>query len=299
MATDDGLRYVDSDGHILEHPTAMPQYAPAEYRDRIWHIETDEAGEEWLLYQGNRPRRTGWPRPGSPGERRGPRPRVPRGDALHGDASGGLERQGPPPRHGPGRHRPRRAVSDDAARAPERAPTSTSPRRRPAPTTTGAPTTSPEGEGRLFGAGAVPPMHEPKTSSGVAAEIRRVADAARHGVGVHPPEPGRSTGGRSTTRSTTRSGRPRPTPGCRSRCTLPRRRPARHVHGPAPEPAPGPTAGTSTTTTPSANRATTSSRSTPSCARPTSSPRRIANPFDMMSSDPFLTPAACASASPT
>jgi hypothetical protein len=54
MATTDGLRYVDSDGHILEHPTAMPDYAAAEYRDRIWHIETDADGEEWLLYNGNR-----------------------------------------------------------------------------------------------------------------------------------------------------------------------------------------------------------------------------------------------------
>ena len=41
-ATD--LRYIDSDGHILEHPTAMPDYAPAEFRDRIWHIETDADG---------------------------------------------------------------------------------------------------------------------------------------------------------------------------------------------------------------------------------------------------------------
>ena len=38
---DNGLRYIDSDGHILEHPTAMPDYAPAKYRDRIWHLETD------------------------------------------------------------------------------------------------------------------------------------------------------------------------------------------------------------------------------------------------------------------
>ena len=29
MATNEGLRYIDSDGHILEHPTAMPDYAPA------------------------------------------------------------------------------------------------------------------------------------------------------------------------------------------------------------------------------------------------------------------------------
>ena len=55
MATDDGLRYVDSNRHILEQPTVpCGSHAPAEYRDRIWHIETDEAGEEWLIYQGNR-----------------------------------------------------------------------------------------------------------------------------------------------------------------------------------------------------------------------------------------------------
>ena len=46
MTTTEGLRYIDSDGHILEHPTAMLDYAPAEYRDRIWHIETDADGIE-------------------------------------------------------------------------------------------------------------------------------------------------------------------------------------------------------------------------------------------------------------
>ena len=39
------LRYIDSDGHILEPPTGMLEFAPAEYRDRIWHIETDADGE--------------------------------------------------------------------------------------------------------------------------------------------------------------------------------------------------------------------------------------------------------------
>ena len=63
-----GLRYIDSDGHILEHPTGMPDYAPAEFRDRIWHIETDESGEEWLHYDGQR----------GPGELPWP-PRAPRG----------------------------------------------------------------------------------------------------------------------------------------------------------------------------------------------------------------------------
>ena len=68
MSTDDGLRYIDSDGHILEHPTAMPDYAPAKYRDRIWHVETDEAGEEWLVYNGIADvRRTACRRPAWPG----------------------------------------------------------------------------------------------------------------------------------------------------------------------------------------------------------------------------------------
>ncbi len=46
------LRYIDSDGHILEHPTGMPDYAPAKWRDRIWHIETDSDGSEWLVFDG-------------------------------------------------------------------------------------------------------------------------------------------------------------------------------------------------------------------------------------------------------
>ena len=53
MSTSDGLRYIDSDGHVLEHPTGMLDYAPAKYRDRIWHIETDEKGVEWLHYDGS------------------------------------------------------------------------------------------------------------------------------------------------------------------------------------------------------------------------------------------------------
>jgi predicted TIM-barrel fold metal-dependent hydrolase len=50
MTATEGLRYIDSDGHILEHPTAMPEYAPAEWRDRVWHIETDQDGVEYLHY---------------------------------------------------------------------------------------------------------------------------------------------------------------------------------------------------------------------------------------------------------
>jgi predicted TIM-barrel fold metal-dependent hydrolase len=48
------LQFVDSDGHILEHPTAMLDYAPEQYRDRIWHIETDADSTEWLHFDGTR-----------------------------------------------------------------------------------------------------------------------------------------------------------------------------------------------------------------------------------------------------
>ena len=48
------LRYIDSDGHILEPPSGMQEFAPAEYRDRIWHIERDASGAEWTVWNGSR-----------------------------------------------------------------------------------------------------------------------------------------------------------------------------------------------------------------------------------------------------
>jgi predicted TIM-barrel fold metal-dependent hydrolase len=50
----DALTFVDSDGHVLEHPTGMLDYAPEEYRERVWHIETDDTGTEWLVWDGVR-----------------------------------------------------------------------------------------------------------------------------------------------------------------------------------------------------------------------------------------------------
>jgi predicted TIM-barrel fold metal-dependent hydrolase len=41
---------VDADGHVLEHPDGMLRHAPAEFRDRIWHIEVKPDGTEWLHY---------------------------------------------------------------------------------------------------------------------------------------------------------------------------------------------------------------------------------------------------------
>ena len=45
----DDLRYVDADGHLVEHPTGIQDYASAEYRDRVWHVETDDEGTEWVV----------------------------------------------------------------------------------------------------------------------------------------------------------------------------------------------------------------------------------------------------------
>ena len=43
---------VDADGHVLEHPSAMLEYAPAKFRERIWHIEVKADGSEWLHFDG-------------------------------------------------------------------------------------------------------------------------------------------------------------------------------------------------------------------------------------------------------
>jgi predicted TIM-barrel fold metal-dependent hydrolase len=52
--TEPRLRYIDSDGHILEPPTGMLDFAPAAYRDRIWHVETEDDGTEWIRFDGER-----------------------------------------------------------------------------------------------------------------------------------------------------------------------------------------------------------------------------------------------------
>ena len=49
-----GMRFIDSDGHVLEHPTEMQRYAPTGFEDRVWHIETDAKGDEWIVMDGRR-----------------------------------------------------------------------------------------------------------------------------------------------------------------------------------------------------------------------------------------------------
>jgi uncharacterized protein len=54
MTTTAPLDFVDSDGHVLEHPDGMLEYAPRDLADRIWHIETDADGTEWCIYDRQR-----------------------------------------------------------------------------------------------------------------------------------------------------------------------------------------------------------------------------------------------------
>ena len=176
MATDDGLRYIDSDGHILEHPTAMPDYAPAEYRDQIWHIETDDAGEEWLVYNNARIPSNGLSAAGVAGASDEDRARAFRGEMRYTETRPaawnakarlqdmdqdhidlavlyptmllGLQSE----RNIGFAEAQARAYNDWCSDHVS------------------------EGEGRLFGAGAVLPMHEPDDVARVAAEIRRVGE---------------------------------------------------------------------------------------------------------------------------
>ncbi len=175
MSTNNGLRYIDSDGHILEHPTAMLDYAPAKYRDRIWHIETDEAGEEWLVYNNTRTPANMLSAAGVAGASDEDRARAFRGemrytetrpaawnakarladmDADHIDMAVlyptmllGLQSE----------------LDVDFAEAQARAYNDWCADHLL------------EGEGRIFGAGALPPMHQPEDVQRVANEIRRVA----------------------------------------------------------------------------------------------------------------------------
>src|SRR6185295_18506283 len=48
-----GIRIIDADGHVLEHPSAMLQYAPEKFRDRIFHLETKPDGSEVVHYAGH------------------------------------------------------------------------------------------------------------------------------------------------------------------------------------------------------------------------------------------------------
>ena len=45
------LTYIDADGHLLEPPTALIDYAPDEYKDTVWQVHKDDQGVEWLTLE--------------------------------------------------------------------------------------------------------------------------------------------------------------------------------------------------------------------------------------------------------
>ena len=176
MPSQNGLRYIDSDGHILEHPTAMPGYAPEKYRDRIWHIETDTKGVEWLHYDGNVTPANVMAAAGTAGLSDEERARAFRGEMKYTEVR-------------PAAYNAKARLADmdedgidlavlyptmllglqsmrdiDFAEAQAQAYNGW------------CSDHVTEGAGRLFGAGALPSMHEPDDVARVAAEIRRVAD---------------------------------------------------------------------------------------------------------------------------
>jgi uncharacterized protein len=176
MTVTAGLRYIDSDGHILEHPTALPEYAPAKYRARIWHIETDEAGQEWCIYNGTRTSANIKAAAGVAGMSDDDRARAFRGEMRYTETR-------------PSGWNAKARLEDmdrdhidlavlyptlllglqserdvDFAQAQARAYNDW------------CSDHVGEGEGRLFGAAAMPPMHTAEDVLGVAQEIRRVAE---------------------------------------------------------------------------------------------------------------------------
>jgi uncharacterized protein len=175
VTTTEGLRYIDSDGHILEHPTAMPDYAPAHYRDRIWHVETDDAGAEWLVYNGQRRSANTMSAAGVAGASDEDRARAFRGEMRYTETR-------------PAAWNAKARLQDmdqdhidlavlyptmllglqseldvDFAEAQARAYNDW------------CSDHVQEGDGRLFGAGALPPIHHADDVARLAAEIRRVA----------------------------------------------------------------------------------------------------------------------------
>lgn len=176
MATAEGLRYIDSDGHILEHPTEMPDYAPEKWRDRIWHIETDAEGTEWLHYNGNVTPANGMAAAGTAGMSDEERARAFRGEMRYTEVR-------------PAAYNAKARLQDmdtdgidlavlyptmllglQSMRDVEFAAVQARAYNR------WCSDHVQDGEGRLFGAGAVPPMHTPEDVQRVADEIRAVAE---------------------------------------------------------------------------------------------------------------------------
>ena len=77
------IQFVDADGHVLEHPSGMLDYAPEAYRDRIWHIETDAKGTEWMIMDTQRVPANGLSLAGTAGMSAEDRARARRGELRY------------------------------------------------------------------------------------------------------------------------------------------------------------------------------------------------------------------------
>lgn len=43
------LRFIDADGHIIEPPHDLPKFAPPGYEDKVFHVDTDADGKDWVV----------------------------------------------------------------------------------------------------------------------------------------------------------------------------------------------------------------------------------------------------------
>ena len=48
------LHFVDADGHVLEPPSGLQEFSGSEFRSRVWHVELDDDGREWVVAEGQR-----------------------------------------------------------------------------------------------------------------------------------------------------------------------------------------------------------------------------------------------------
>ena len=252
MTATDGLRYIDSDGHILEHPTAMPAYAPAKYRDRIWHVETDGDGEEWAMYNGDRTSANIRAAAGTAGcsdEDRAVR----RGEVRYTETRPAAGTRRPGSRTWTRTRSTCPCCIRPCCLASRASATLTSPRPRPAPTTTGARTTCRRARAGCSAPAPCRRCTDAEDVARVAAEIRRVAELpGMVSVFMRPNptvdwQPFNDPDYDPVWQAADETGLPIALP------SVPRPRPARCMHRSAPEPAaPARSAPMSTISTPTA-----------------------------------------------
>jgi predicted TIM-barrel fold metal-dependent hydrolase len=86
---------VDADGHVLEPPDGMQRFAPAAFRDRIWHVETAADGTEQLHYNGGTRPAAGLALAGAAGMSAEDRARALAGKLRYADVRAGAFNPGP------------------------------------------------------------------------------------------------------------------------------------------------------------------------------------------------------------